>query len=63
MLAICEECSKKYNIDESKMKGSRARFSCRECGHIIVVVRGGTGQPQEGGMGKNPVSGKENDAP
>ncbi|WP_448873297.1 zinc-ribbon domain-containing protein [Desulfobulbus propionicus] len=39
MLAICEECSKKYNIDESKMKGPRARFSCRECGHIIVVVK------------------------
>jgi len=39
MLAICEECSKKYNIDESKMKGDRARFSCQECGHIIVVVK------------------------
>jgi predicted Zn finger-like uncharacterized protein len=41
MLAICEDCSKKYNIDESKMKGDRARFSCQECGHIIVVVRKG----------------------
>ncbi|MDD2462969.1 MAG: zinc-ribbon domain-containing protein [Desulfobulbus sp.] len=39
MLAICEECSKKYNIDESKMKSPRARFSCQECGHIIVVVK------------------------
>jgi predicted Zn finger-like uncharacterized protein len=42
MLAICEECSKKYNIDESKMKGERARFSCQECGHVIVVVKKGT---------------------
>ena len=42
MLAICEECSKKYNIDESKMKGPRARFSCQECGHIIVVVKSTT---------------------
>ncbi len=41
MLAICEDCSKKYNIDESKMKGPRARFSCQECGHIIVVVKSG----------------------
>jgi len=41
MLAICEECSKKYNIDESKMKGPKARFSCQECGHIIVVVKSG----------------------
>jgi predicted Zn finger-like uncharacterized protein len=39
MLAICEECSKKYNVDESKMKSDRARFSCQECGHIIVVVK------------------------
>jgi len=39
MLAICEECSKKYNIDESKMRGEKARFSCQECGHIIVVTK------------------------
>jgi len=39
MLAICEDCSKKYNIDETKIKGTRARFSCQECGHIIVVVK------------------------
>ena len=44
MLAICEDCSKKYNIDESKMKGTKARFSCQECGHIIVVVKGGPGR-------------------
>jgi len=42
MLAICEDCSKKYNIDETKIKGTRARFSCQECGHIIVVVKRGT---------------------
>ena len=49
MLAICEECSKKYNIDETKMKSTRARFSCRECGHIIVVVKNTPEQPQETG--------------
>ncbi len=42
MLVICEDCSKKYNIDESKMKSSRARFNCYECGHIIVVIKGET---------------------
>ena len=62
MLAICEDCSKKYNIDESKMKGTRARFSCQECGHIIVVVKGGTGQPQEGQAAKGPGGGSKNDA-
>jgi predicted Zn finger-like uncharacterized protein len=44
MLAICEDCAKKYHIDESKIKGSRARFSCQECGHIIVVVKSGENQ-------------------
>lgn len=39
MLVICEDCSKKYNIDQTKMKGTRARFSCQQCGHIIVVVK------------------------
>jgi len=47
MLAICEDCSKKYNIDESKMKGARARFSCQECGHIIVVVKSDVDQTQQ----------------
>ncbi len=37
MLVICEDCAKKYNIDENKIKGESARFSCQECGHIIVV--------------------------
>lgn len=46
MLAICEDCSKKYHIDESKIKGTRARFSCQECGHIIVVVKS-SGTDQE----------------
>lgn len=49
MLAICEECSKKYNIDEAKMKSTRARFSCRECGHTIVVVKNNPERPQENG--------------
>ena len=39
MLVICEECAKKYNIDENRIKGTRARFSCLECGHIIVVEK------------------------
>ena len=39
MLVICEECAKKYNIDETRIKGEKAQFSCRECGHIIVVEK------------------------
>jgi len=37
MLVICEDCAKKYNIDESRIKGNRARFTCNACGHIIIV--------------------------
>jgi nitrate reductase NapE component len=37
MLVICEDCAKKYNIDESRIKGRRARFTCNKCGHIIIV--------------------------
>lgn len=37
MLVICEDCAKKYSIDESRIKGRRARFTCNACGHIIIV--------------------------
>ena len=39
MLVICEDCAKKYNVDENRIKGEKARFSCYECGHIIVVEK------------------------
>lgn len=39
MLVICEDCAKKYDVDENQIKGDRARFSCYECGHIIVVIK------------------------
>ena len=45
MLVICEDCSKKYNIDESRIKGEKAKFSCRECGHIIEVEKPATVAP------------------
>ncbi|GBE12175.1 MAG TPA: HAMP domain-containing protein [Desulfobacteraceae bacterium] len=37
MLVICEDCAKKYNIDESRIQGARARFICKECGHIVII--------------------------
>lgn len=39
MLVICEDCAKKYHIDESRIPGQRAKFSCKACGHIIVVEK------------------------
>lgn len=37
MLVICEDCAKKYNIDETRIRSRRARFTCNACGHIIIV--------------------------
>ncbi|MHB8809638.1 MAG: zinc-ribbon domain-containing protein [Desulfobulbaceae bacterium] len=37
MLVICEDCARKYNIDETRIRGRRARFTCNACGHIIIV--------------------------
>lgn len=39
MLVICEDCAKKYHIDESRIKGQRAKFACKACRHIIVVEK------------------------
>lgn len=39
MLIICEDCAKKYNIDETRIKGEKAKFTCKECGHIIIVEK------------------------
>jgi len=45
MLVICEDCAKKYNIDESRIKGRRARFTCNECGHIIIIDKADIARP------------------
>lgn len=45
MLIICEDCAKKYNIDESRISGNRARFTCKACGHIIIVNKSDTNRP------------------
>jgi len=39
MLVICEDCAKKYNIDETRIQGEKAQFTCNGCGHIIVVTK------------------------
>lgn len=33
----CVTCGKKYRIDESKMKGERAKVKCKACNHIMVI--------------------------
>lgn len=39
MIVICEECAKKYNVDERKIKGERATFNCKQCSHHIIVQK------------------------
>ena len=40
MLGItCDECGKRYQIDETKMKGTRAKVKCKACSNIMVVTK------------------------
>lgn len=39
MFVNCEECGKRYTIDENKITGENARFKCKACGNIINVVK------------------------
>jgi DNA-directed RNA polymerase subunit RPC12/RpoP len=44
-IVICEECGRKYIVSPSKIQGKVAGFTCRHCGHRIVVAR--TQGPQQ----------------
>ena len=35
----CDECGKKYRVDETKMKNAQAKVKCKACNHIMVVSR------------------------
>jgi len=35
----CNECGKRYRIDETKMKGEKAKVRCKACNHIMVVTK------------------------
>ena len=39
VIIICEECGKKYSVVPSRIRGSAAGFTCRRCGHQIVVSK------------------------
>ncbi|MCI5147874.1 MAG: HAMP domain-containing protein [Candidatus Electrothrix sp. MAN1_4] len=39
MLVICEDCAKKYSIDEKRIKAPKVKFNCRACNHLIIVER------------------------
>jgi predicted Zn finger-like uncharacterized protein len=35
----CDACSKRYRIDETRMKSDSAKVKCKACGHLFSVVR------------------------
>ena len=39
MQITCDDCEKIYRIDESRIKGERARLKCRTCDNIIIVTK------------------------
>ena len=36
---ICDVCGKKYRVDETKMKGEKAKVKCKACDNIMVVTK------------------------
>ena len=35
----CENCGKKYRLDEGKIKGNSVKLRCRTCENIMVVEK------------------------
>jgi HAMP domain-containing protein/DNA-directed RNA polymerase subunit RPC12/RpoP len=48
VIVICEECGKKYSVVPSRIRGRAAGFTCRRCGHRIVVAK--TPEALSGGL-------------
>ncbi len=44
---ICDECGKKYRVDETKMKGQKAKVKCKACDNIMVVTKPAPAVPDE----------------
>ena len=38
MIVICEEYGKKYRVDPKQIKGNSARFKCKSCNHLVLVM-------------------------
>jgi DNA-directed RNA polymerase subunit RPC12/RpoP len=55
-IIICEECGKKYRVDTGKILGQVAGFTCRSCGHRILVTRPQpvTSEPLDDASGQRP---------
>ena len=45
MVVTCDSCSKKYRIDETKIKSGQAKLKCKNCDHYIIVKNPNFDQP------------------
>ena len=39
MIVSCEQCAKKYKIDETKLKEEKTLFKCEGCGSIMEAIK------------------------
>jgi len=39
MLVTCEDCTKKFNIDETRIQGEKAQFICSGCSNVVIVTK------------------------
>jgi len=39
MEIACENCGKKYRIDETKITSDKAKFACKGCDHVMIVKK------------------------
>lgn len=43
----CDACSKRYRIDETRMKSATAKVKCKACGYMIHIVKPPAVQPAD----------------
>jgi methyl-accepting chemotaxis protein len=43
----CDACSKRYRIDETRMKSATAKVKCKACGYMIRITKPATTEPVE----------------
>lgn len=46
MIVSCPSCSARYRIREDRFKGSRARITCKKCGHKFIVSKDDAPPPE-----------------
>lgn len=61
MIVSCPSCGARYRIREDRFKGSRARITCKKCGHKFVVDKDELSDPPPEAYSTPPQGFKEDD--